>query len=116
MGSTRGKLSLRAAIDSKCKECIADPPDGRMWRHQVEQCTTERCPLFKVRPRVRRGIAAESTESALEQPYKARSRPGHTQGRGKRTPGAGLPPNAFLGAFEGTCTCGARGIGAAATK
>jgi len=44
-------MSLRAAINAKCKECIYDPIAGRgTWRQQVEACTSRACPLFSVRP------------------------------------------------------------------
>jgi hypothetical protein len=45
-------MSLRAAINAKCKECIYDPISGRgTWRQQVEACTSRTCPLFPVRPK-----------------------------------------------------------------
>jgi len=44
------KLSLRAAINAKCKECIYDKQDKGNWRQQVERCTSPKCPLFAVRP------------------------------------------------------------------
>jgi hypothetical protein len=44
-------MSLRAAINAKCKECIYDPVGGRgTWRQQVEACTAPGCPLYAVRP------------------------------------------------------------------
>lgn len=44
-------MSLRAAINAKCKECIYDPIGGRgNWRQQVEACTALSCPLWLVRP------------------------------------------------------------------
>lgn len=44
-------MSLRAAVNAKCKECIYDPIAGRgTWRQQVEACTSRSCPLFAVRP------------------------------------------------------------------
>jgi hypothetical protein len=45
-------MSLRKAIDAKCKECLFDPIGGSgKWREQVEACTGYSCPLFDVRPR-----------------------------------------------------------------
>jgi hypothetical protein len=45
-------MSLRAAINAKCKDCIYDPKSGHgTWRQQVEGCTVTRCALFPVRPR-----------------------------------------------------------------
>jgi len=44
-------MSLRAAINAKCKECIYDPIAGKgTWRQQVEACTAPTCPLYSVRP------------------------------------------------------------------
>jgi hypothetical protein len=43
-------MSLRAAIDAKCKDCIYDPKcGGGTWREQVAQCTAITCPLWPVR-------------------------------------------------------------------
>lgn len=45
------RLSLRAAIDAKCKSCIYDPGSGNgAWREQVEACTSSNCPLHPLRP------------------------------------------------------------------
>lgn len=45
------KLSLRDAINAKCRECIYDPLSGMgTWREQVDACTSPSCPLFPVRP------------------------------------------------------------------
>lgn len=47
----QSRLSLRAAINAKCKECIYDPISGfGTWRQQVEACTSPTCPLYPVRP------------------------------------------------------------------
>lgn len=44
-------MSLRKAINDKCKECIYDPYGGNgTWRKQVEDCTSRTCPLWPVRP------------------------------------------------------------------
>lgn len=44
-------MSLRKAINAKCKECIYDPYSGDgNWRQQVTGCTAISCPLFAVRP------------------------------------------------------------------
>ena len=47
----RAKLSLRAAVNGKCRECICDPrAHAGTWRQQVASCTARACPLFPVRP------------------------------------------------------------------
>lgn len=49
---TASRISLREAIDAKCKDCIYDEGArglGR-WKQQVAACTVTRCPLYAVRP------------------------------------------------------------------
>lgn len=47
----QSRLSLRDAINAKCRECIYDPQSGSgTWREQVTACTSRTCPLFAVRP------------------------------------------------------------------
>ena len=44
-------MSLRKAINAKCKECIYDPVGATgSWRQQVGDCTSYFCPLFEARP------------------------------------------------------------------
>ena len=44
-------MSLRKAIDLKCKECLYDPIAGHgSWREQIAQCTSVDCPIWPVRP------------------------------------------------------------------
>lgn len=44
-------MSLRAAINGKCKDCIYDPKSGLgNWRQQVAACTITTCTLWPVRP------------------------------------------------------------------
>ena len=44
------RLSLRNAIDVKCKECVYDTYAPGTWRDQVKNCSGVNCPLFAVRP------------------------------------------------------------------
>src|SRR5277367_5495873 len=45
------QMSLRRAINDKCKDCIYDPQSGGgTWREQVAQCSCISCPLWPVRP------------------------------------------------------------------
>ena len=45
-------MSLRRAINKKCRECIYCPLTGTgSWRLQVENCTSISCPLWAVRPK-----------------------------------------------------------------
>jgi len=45
-------MSLRKAVNAKCKDCIYDPLAGGTWRKQVEECPCTSCPLYPVRPRI----------------------------------------------------------------
>ena len=46
-------MSLRKAINAKCKECIYDEKSGLGGSlQQINACTSTSCPLFKVRPRI----------------------------------------------------------------
>jgi len=44
------RVSLRKAINEKCKDCIFDPLAGGKWKQQVTLCTVTSCPLYTVRP------------------------------------------------------------------
>ena len=45
-------MSLRKAINEKCRDCIYDPLSGLgHWRQQVEACLIASCSLHRVRPR-----------------------------------------------------------------
>jgi hypothetical protein len=43
-------MSLRNAINGKCRECIHDPAAPGTWREKVAQCTVTRCALWPIRP------------------------------------------------------------------
>jgi hypothetical protein len=44
-------MSLREAINAKCKDCCYDPRSGAgTWRAQAAQCGVPACPLWPVRP------------------------------------------------------------------
>lgn len=44
-------MSLRKAINEKCRDCIYDPLSGLgNWRQQVTACTIKTCSLWPVRP------------------------------------------------------------------
>lgn len=65
-------MSLRAAINAKCRDCIYDPKSGLgNWRQQVEGCTSRSCPLWPVRPTSRGGKSAGEAETAPEQTEEA---------------------------------------------
>ena len=45
------RLSLRAAINAMCKNCLYDPGNGNgAWRVQVQGCSSSNCPLHSVSP------------------------------------------------------------------
>lgn len=43
-------MSLRAAINGKCRDCIYDPCAPGNWRQQVTGCTITPCSLHPYRP------------------------------------------------------------------
>lgn len=43
-------MSLRKAINDKCKDCIHDECAPGTWREQVAQCSAPDCPLWPYRP------------------------------------------------------------------
>ena len=43
-------MSLRKAINAKCRECIFDPLDVGTARQQIACCVQSDCPLHSVRP------------------------------------------------------------------
>ena len=43
-------MSMRAAINAKCKDCIYDACAPGNWRQQVGACTISTCSLWKFRP------------------------------------------------------------------
>ena len=43
-------MSLRKAINAKCKQCICDPMDAGTAAQQIAACICRDCPLHKVRP------------------------------------------------------------------
>ncbi len=44
------KPGRKGRINAKCIECIYDEYQPGTWRHQVEECTANDCPLWDVRP------------------------------------------------------------------
>ncbi len=43
-------MSLRKAVNEKCKSCIYDEMAKGTWRQQVTLCSVWSCPLFDARP------------------------------------------------------------------
>jgi len=43
-------MSLRKAINEKCKDCIYSPSNPGTWRQQVTICSVLDCPLWENRP------------------------------------------------------------------
>lgn len=48
-------MSLRKAIDDKCRDCICDDSMPGTWREQVASCASFRCPLWPIRAEPRGG-------------------------------------------------------------
>ena len=43
-------MSLRSAVNAKCRECICDPLDAGSAAQQIACCVSTDCPLHAVRP------------------------------------------------------------------
>ncbi len=48
--STSSRVSLRHAINQRCRDCIVDPLSRGGWREQVTACNNTGCALHAVRP------------------------------------------------------------------
>jgi len=59
-------MSMRAAINAKCRECIYDPmPGNGTWRQQVEACTSYGYPLYPLRPKAEKGANSVSPQDSV---------------------------------------------------
>ena len=65
-------MSLRKAINAKCKDCSHDPLDTGTWLKQVEDCTAVDCPLFPVRPLTK--ATKQGLNGKKEQPEQLKGR------------------------------------------
>jgi hypothetical protein len=54
-------MSMRAAINGKCKDCIYDRCAPGNWRQQVQACTISTCSLYPYRPKSSAGASKESS-------------------------------------------------------
>ena len=54
-------MSMRKAINDKCKDCIYDPCAPGNWRQQVQACTISTCSLWAYRPKSSAGKAPGSS-------------------------------------------------------
>ncbi len=62
-------MSLRKAINAKCKECIYDSSSGGgTWRQQTEACTSYNCPLYTVRPVSRPKLTEDEKTAKMAAP------------------------------------------------
>jgi hypothetical protein len=43
-------MSLRAAINEKCRDCIVHKSNPGTWRQQITMCPQTDCPLWLYRP------------------------------------------------------------------
>lgn len=51
-------VSLRSAIDGKCRDCGGQEGGDRFWRVHVSVCPVTACPLWQVRPIASRNAPA----------------------------------------------------------
>ena len=49
-------MSLRKAINAKCRDCIFDDLAAGTWLQQVTLCSSPKCQLYGVRPKSTRPI------------------------------------------------------------
>ncbi len=61
-------MSLRKAINDKCRDCIYDSELPGKWREQVFMCAVPSCPLYSVRPRPETGSIGRSIEVMRQDP------------------------------------------------
>ncbi len=54
---TDKRISLRKAINQKCRSCVYDEANVGSWLVQVTLCSCRDCPLFDVRPVTKAPIA-----------------------------------------------------------
>ncbi len=57
-----GHMSLRKAIDGKCRDCIYDPDAPGSWRQQTHSCNDTSCPLHAVQPKAAKPLTREALE------------------------------------------------------
>ena len=55
-------MSLRKAINEKCRDCTYDEYGEGTWLKQVELCTCTDCPLYPVRPTPRERNAGNDSK------------------------------------------------------
>lgn len=46
------KAGFRARINDMCRDCIYDRGTPGTWRLHVENCSSPKCPIYDIRPRV----------------------------------------------------------------
>ena len=67
-------ISLRKAINDRCKECGYDPLNGGTWRQQIEACTCAKsCALWPVRPTSKGKGAPKGEQPAGLREYRAKT-------------------------------------------
>jgi len=49
-------MSLRKAVNGKCRDCIHDELAAGTWLQQVALCPDDACPLYGVRPKTKSRI------------------------------------------------------------
>jgi hypothetical protein len=58
-------MSMRAAINAKCKDCIYDDCAPGNWRQQVAACTISTCSLHPYRPKSKPRASQVAGESSV---------------------------------------------------
>jgi len=68
-------MSMRKAINDKCKSCIHDEQAPGTWREQVAQCSVISCGLWPLRPAPSGGQFANPPRDASIVSVEWRKRP-----------------------------------------
>jgi hypothetical protein len=79
-------MSLRAAINGKCRDCIYDPKAGGTWLAQVACCSAVSCPLWPVRP-APAGVSVPRDPETVPAPW---ARMSHAQAIASLRPGTAV--------------------------
>jgi hypothetical protein len=59
-------MSMRKAINDKCRDCIYDRCAPGTWRQQVQGCTISTCSLHPYRPKASTGRSKASVQKAAD--------------------------------------------------
>lgn len=59
-------MSMRKAINEKCRDCIYDRCAPGTWRQQVQNCAISTCSLWVYRPKPAKGRGESSVQKTAD--------------------------------------------------